>query len=463
MLTSYLILPFIFAILIGISTFLKNPIYIRKIGQVFCGIQFIFSLILLFFTQNPDSGIELNEYNKLLMFISSLIFFLFSIISKNFILKLHRTFFATSFLWFGLINFALIVDNIFVLLIVLFWLFLIKYFLSRAFCEKNLKKDIKLELTNSILWLFVGTSLICKDFIRYFLINDISLDFSKLTYTIYKIDDSSVILAFFGFLIIIFKLFNLIPFASKNYSLSNQNNVFINSLGTIWFLILGSSLFMKCYTIFDYLFYDFEDIIAIFLILNFLAYLILLFKQKYLFKFLTCTLSLGLIIGIFSIFSFEDSCKSIFSYYSISLILSYTLLAIIFTILKDKFKTDKIDEFKKITDNSKITQIFICLSLLNIASVPFFTFFTSEMLVLGMIFSTDYERIILNIIPYILILGIFGLSLVALNILYGIIIAPIEKPQNIIAFSNSQIIVCIILAFAIIAFGICPQYIINVL
>ena len=43
----YLVIPFVFAVFLGILTFLKNPIYIRRISKTFFFIQFILAFLLL--------------------------------------------------------------------------------------------------------------------------------------------------------------------------------------------------------------------------------------------------------------------------------------------------------------------------------------------------------------------------------------------------------------------------------
>ena len=58
-------------------------------------------------------------------------------------------------------------------------------------------------------------SLIGWDFVRYFVLNNVSLNFSTISQHLYHINDDSIKIAFVGFLILIFKLFGLIPFDVK--------------------------------------------------------------------------------------------------------------------------------------------------------------------------------------------------------------------------------------------------------
>ena len=130
-------------------------------------------------------------------------------------------------------------------------------------------------------------------------------------------------------------------------------------------------------------------------------------------------------------------------------------------ILADKFKTDNIEEFSKIEDKTRLTQIFTTISLLNIASVPLFSFFSAELICLMMIFSTDFDETILNFAPYCLIAGVFVLALCAIGVLYKILIEPSVKSKIQIKFCNHQILVCLLLVFVIILLGIYPDFVLN--
>lgn len=464
MLNIYLIIPFIFAFLIGNSIFIKNPIYIRKFAKTLFLIQFFISSILFFCTNTYEFSylnidFTINKSTQFLLLLVNLIFFLFSIISKTFILKLHKTFYATSFLLLGLINIAICCDNIFIIYLSLFWIFLIFYFLSISFSNKEIHKQINYQLKNNLIWLFISLMLILYEFARYFVVNNIAFSFSNINSNLCKIDDIAIILAFIGFAIIIAKLFNLIPFNGKNLFISNKLNPFIFALNFSSSLIIGSSLFIKTYTNFDYLFYQFQDEIAIFLIINFAIFIILALRQKNLFKFLTNAFCAIIIIILFSIFSFEQECINAFLYSIFALCISYCLSAIVFMIIIDKFKTDNLDDFKKIDDKTKFSQLFITFSLLNIAGVPLLSIFGFELICFMLIFSTDYESLILNFIPYCLILGALILSLTSFGILYKILIEPVEKIKTQITYSNHQIIVCTILIFIIFVLGVYPEYI----
>ena len=182
MLAGFLVLPFVFSAFLALFFILKNPIYIRRIAKSFYSIQLIYSFIILFLTNENgfsflNLNLELNEASTYILFLANFIFFLFSIISKKFILKLNRAFYAISFLLLGLINLTIFSNNIFTILIAIFWTFLIGYFLNVSYCKEEAKKGLMIQLTNDIFWLFGAFCLILYDFPRYFILNDIEFSF----------------------------------------------------------------------------------------------------------------------------------------------------------------------------------------------------------------------------------------------------------------------------------------------
>ncbi len=466
MLKIYVILPFFFALILSMSVFLKNPVYIRRIAKTFFVIQFIITCAIFFCLKETSFSIlnfdfNFTRHNQYLLFLSNFIFFIFSIVSKSFILKLHRLFYSTNFLLLGLINLSILCDNIFLFLISLFWIFIIEYFLSISFFEKKETNTINLRLINSLIVLFISIVLIIKDFARYFLLNDISFTFSNLAQNIYRIDDLAILSAFLGFLILISRLFNFIPFNSKNLINPKNINPFIFYTNTFCAILLGSVLFYNCYNNFDFLFYQYQDLISVYFLLNFIIFIILSLRLKDIYKFSNHFLTANIAFATFAIFSFTDEAISVFSYFIFVLLISYCLCATIFMILANKFNTSNLEEFKKINDKSRLSQFFIAISLLNLGNIPLLSLFSAELICFMMIFSTEYDGIILNIVPYFLILGIFFLSFCAFSILYKILIAPIEKSPCTTSFCNHQIIVCMILTVAIVLLSICPQYLLN--
>ena len=128
-LNVFLFTPYLFALLMSIFGFLKNPVYIRRIASSIFLFEFIFASVMLFSQDLAPNffGVDLafDKFSSYLLLLVSFVFLSFSIISKTFIKILHKVFYSTSLLLFGLINLLILSDNIFVSLIVLFWIFLL--------------------------------------------------------------------------------------------------------------------------------------------------------------------------------------------------------------------------------------------------------------------------------------------------------------------------------------------------
>lgn len=465
MLISFLILPFVFSVLLATFVFIKNPIYIRRLAKTFYLIQFIYSIVMLFALREEsfsflNFNFELDRSSLYILFLANFIFFLFSIISKKFILKLNRAFYAISFLLLGLINLTIFSNNILVILISIFWIFLIGYFLNVSYCKKEAKKGLIIQLTNDIFWVLVSFCLVLYDFARYFILNDIEFSFLNVSYNLYKIDETGAFLGFIGLLIILARLFNLIPFSAKNQNTLINVSPYISTFILNANLILGISLFLKVYPVFDYLFYQIQGILAIFLLFNFIVFAVLSLRQKKMFKFLYNLVNANLIIVLFATFSFEDECLAVFQFCSIALIASYCLSSFVMMTLADKFKSDDFDEITKITDKTKISQFFVLFSMLNFSSTPILAIFSSQIICFAMIFATDYDNVILNVVPFCLVFGAFLLCLAVLGVLYKLLIAPIQENSQV-SLCNHQIVVCAILAFVVLLFGIFPDSIFN--
>lgn len=463
MLSVFLILPFLFVVLFVISPFLKKSLYISRIAKS----VFFIELIIAFFIAGMKEtsfaflniDFALDKFSSYLLFINSFVFFLFSIFSKTFIIKLHKVFYCFSFLLFGLINLLLLSDNIFATLILIFWLFLVSCFFLVTFSKNENKKSIIVQLMSDMFWFLTSIFLILKEFAKYFVANDVNFCFSELSQNLYKIDDFSIVLAFVGFLILIGRMFNFVPFQTKNLSVSTGVNPFVYYMQGCSFLVAGCFLFTKIYLNFNFLFYQMQDVITIFLLFNFILFLFLSFRQNNMFKFLNNFFAANIIIGLFSVFSFEKECFRIFAYFVFVLIISYVFSSFVFIVLNQKFKTDKFDELKKINDKSKLFQFFCAVSMLNIASAPILAFFSAELICFMMIFSTDYEGYILNFAPIVLILGAFVLSLSAYGVIYRILIEPVEKTYKQTSLSNHQVLIFIILTFVLVVLSFTPDYI----
>ncbi len=461
-----IVTPFIFSLILGCFSFIKNPVYIRRFAKSIFFFEFILGFFALIFFQDANFSLlgvrfSYDKFSSYLIFLSILIFFLFSIISKTFINKVHRLFYASSLLLMGLVNVVILSDNVFVALISLFWIFLLYYLLSTSFSKSEGKKNILAQLMSDLFWYLGAIFLISKDFIRLFVVNDIELNFSLLAQNMYKIDDLSIMLAFVGFLILIGRLFNLIPFCAKNLSNSNTINPLVYFLQGFSSLVLACFLFVKCYLNFNFMFYQMQDIIALFLLINFVIFVVLSVKQNNIFKFLVNIFSANVIIGLFSVFAFEQECFRIFAYFTFVLCVAYATSVFALMILSEKFKTDRFDELKRINDKSRLFQFFITTSLLNIASVPVLSFFGAELICFMMIFATEYDGVVLNIAPYVLIIGAFALSAGVFNSLYRILIEPPEKSISLTNLSSHQVFVFGLLVFMIIILSFCPSYIFN--
>lgn len=462
MLGVYILMPFVFAFIFSIFHIFENPLIARRIAKSLYLLHFLFSSILLVLFQNNNltfwqNNFVLDETSIYFTFLVSLIFFLFAVISKTFISKFQKPFWAVNFLLLGLINFLIASNNIFIFLISLFWIFLVNFLSSTLFSKKEAKKNATKTLMCDIFCLFISTSLILKEFARYFVLNEINFSFSSLKQYLYKIDDFAISLAFFGFLIIILRLFNFVPFGNNRFNNQFKINPLINSQNLVVLLILGCYLFVKCYINFDYLFYQYQDEIVIYLLLNFIFFVLLILKQKNISKFLNYAFIINVIIAIFSAFSFKEECYFNFIYYTIVICISYSLALFVFMILEKKFKTDNIEEFKKIDDKTKLSQIFISIALLNLASVPILPMFNCELLSFMMMFSIDFNDSILNIAPYILIFGTSILSLATFNVLHKIIVEPIKKSHITIELRTHQIAICTILSVTLVILTFCIQ------
>jgi len=306
-------------------------------------------------------------------------------------------------------------------------------------------------------------SLIGWDFVRYFVLNNVSLNFSTISQYLYHINDDSIKIAFVGFLILIFKLFGLIPFDVKTVKESENINLLVVLLNKIIFLTLGIVLFVKVFCVFNYLFYKYQELISIFLLLNFIYFVILSYREDYLFKFFINIIPVILISGMFSVFSFENNGLISFIFYAICSILSILLCGFIFTLIKNKFKTDKIDELKRITQKARNAKFFVIFSLLNIAKVPLTSMFGAFLISFVLIFSTTYTSPLLNIMPYCLFLGNFILSLNLLNIIYKILIEPQEYSKEELTLSNHQLLPMVVLVFVLVLMVFSSQLIFNTL
>lgn len=459
-------LPFILSGILGIGFFVKNPIHIRNISNTFLVFNFIVISCVLFLINKTDFSLfnlnfSLNSTSSLILLFTALIFMLFSIFSKNIISKSHRAFYSTLILLLGIIQGFILTDNIFISLSSIFLILLIFYFMQNIFINPTKKTNIlKFKLIEDCFIFLLAFFLMGYDFIRYFLINNINLSYSNIINNLYHISDFSATLAFIGFLILIFRFFNFIPFNNSIKHLTISNN-YISIINTISCALIGLVLLFKIYPSFDYLIYHYQEYIAFYLIFNFMYYIILSFRANSVINFFKNSIIPNIIIGLFVLFIFNSDGISQFIYYILSLIISYLLLGFIITVLINKFKTDLIEDFKKITQKSLL--LIFLFSILNLIRTPFLLMFSTTFIVLSSIFSFDYEGIILNLSGYILLVGLFMINLAMLNFANKIIIEPIEKPDFKFFTIKSNLFCFYILIFLTIIMTLGYQYIYDLM
>ena len=461
LINTYIFIPFIFAFLLGIFSFIKNPIYIRRITKIIFSIIFI--LAFLIHTSIEDSSFSIlkinfivDNFSSIILFINAFIFLIFSIISKTFIQKSQKLYSLSNLLIFGLINIVILCDNVNITLGSIFWFFLVSFLLNTNFDPKN-KNNLNRKLNINILVLAICSILIFYDFARLFILNEIPFNFTNVNENLYHINNSSIFAAFIGLIILISKLFNFIPF-NKN---ETQCNPIIATSNTLTSFILGNIILYKTFLIFDYLFYNFEQYLTLYLIINFVWFTTLSFNQKNLIQITNSTLPIFLIINIFTLFSFEEKGILAYTYSTISTLISFLLLFIVFAILINKSKSGDMENLYKISPKNRILKFFLIIAILNLIKTPPLTLFTSCLINLVMIFSIDYDEILTEITPYILTIGSFLISVCALNIFYKILIEPQNTPKNETKLANHQIITLSLIITVIIIIGIYPQYFFN--
>lgn len=456
----YLILPLLFSLFLNITPICKNPIWLRRTSV---GFYFI-NLILLFLNSASLLDKELNIFSfnfiidktsYFLIILANLLFFIFSIFSKSFISKLHRVFYSTIALILTNINLIISSNSIIFDILAIFWLILLGYFLHNSFItEEKSKVKAKNKLIYNLTCFFGAIVLISYDFIRYFLFNDIALNFSNLKDSLYQINSLSILLAFIGFGLLIQMLYEFIP---SNINIISNKNIkanFVSFINTISNLFIGTVLIIKCYSSFDFIFSIAQVYIAIYLIINLLYFVLVSFKQNSVMDFLSSTLKAHLSIVLFTLLNQDSSNLKLFSYYLISIILSYSFAYIILLFFSSKNKTDLIDNFSKLNNKDKAIKNFGIIAFLNLLKIPFLPLFLSTFSSLSLIFSIEYESYIVGLLIYVLIFGLFCLEISFCNAFYKIFIFSTKKEENNIQLSKFQIYGLVILLFVMILFGL---------
>lgn len=459
-LNIYLAVPFVFALLFALSVFIKNPVHTRRITSLLFTVCLIISFALFCLGDNISTTIlgkefSCNRISSVFSFVLSFLMLLISVFSKTFIFKLNRMFTISLFVIYGLLNSVLMADSIFCLYISLIWLIFIFYFLYTSYSYKETnKKDIFYQVTFDTLIILISLFLIGWDFLRYFILNEIPFNFSSLSENINHINPISVYMGFFGLMLIIFRFFNFLPFIGKTLSISKNVNPLVHILITVSSLIAGGFLTIKTYCAFADAFFYYQEIIAAFLLLNYIYFVILSLRQDSLIKFSSCIVPAFIIISLFNLFTFKENGLTIFVYSLLANIVSYCFLSFTFAVLAQKSRTDNIDEIKKINPKNKILIFFTMLSILNLAGIPAFCIFSSRFYTFINVFGYDHESFFMNLTPLILIAGCLVLTLSAINILYKILISPIEKTKAENYLCKNQVGILTLLLFTVLITGL---------
>ena len=458
----YIFAPFICAILIGALFFLKNPIHIRCLAKIFFTVQFFFSSFLLMGVEETKFsvlGVDFlfDKISSVFLFLLAFLFLLFLYFSKTFIQKMHRLFYSVFILVYALLNVVILADSIIGSLMSVFWFLLIFYFLSESFTKSKERKKIKYQLFFDISYFVIVTMLIGWDFARYFVLNHIDFNYSNIVDNLYHINDLSIMLAFLGFLILSFRFLGFIPIDIKTIKNSSIVNPFIVIFNNICSLLIGVTLLIKTYLSFNYLFYQEQEKIVVVLLINLVYFICLTFRKDNILKIALCVAPILLISAMFVLFLFDNSGLAAFIVAFLSIMVSLVFFYFIVVFLISKMQTLNLEEFKKIPNTSRNVRFFTILSILNLAKMPLLSMFSVFIIIFALIFSTNYDGVILNFSPYIILFVNFVLSLNLFNLIYKILIEPQENLKKEIAFSNHQIIPMILCVFVVVILTFCFQ------
>ena len=460
-----LILPFVVSFFSHILINFKNKILLRRLSSAFCFLNFVFCSGLFFSNLNLDFsffGVNflISEKTTLFLFFNSLLFLLFVFSSKTFINKFHKIFYSNLVLYLGLINLFFFCDGVFLSFGVLFLIFLLNYLFSSIYSKDSFQKELKARFGLDFLILFLALGLILFDFSRYFIANDLGLLYSNMRSYLGYVQDSSCVFAFFGFLIVAFRLLNLV-FGFNFSSLVEKKNNFLISLNLLPILLLGGYYFLLIFQNFDFLFYKFQNYIVLFLALNMLYSALLSFRKDNVFKtslFLLCS---NLPFLIFILFSFEEGSVEIFSYSFIGLIFSYFLLFLVLLFQEKKLSSLDFSSLSRgLSDNKKI-QILTLYSILNISFAPCFSLFYSFVLLNSIVFTSHFEGEVLNSCAWVAFFSIFLISISIFSLIGKIFIEPTKISKIKVEFPLHQRVCLYILVFLNILFSFFGAYLIN--
>jgi formate hydrogenlyase subunit 3/multisubunit Na+/H+ antiporter MnhD subunit len=430
---------------------MKKTINLKKISDIFYFTAFILSFAV-FFCLNKTStnifGIDFcyNKINGILILILNFSLFMFNFLSKNSLKNTKKLFYLCSIplLIFG--NLILLTDNIFVIFVLLLLIHLIDYLFNNT----------KYSFLNDFLTLFISFGLLSFGLMKYFTLYEISLTFQNIAQFQYKIDDFVNNLAFWGLLILIFRLFNFLPFNTKN------ENTYIFSYNRILYFIIGCYLSIKVFPLFNYFFDKSQNIIMCYLLFNLIYFSFLQIKSKNMIEFLKLTMPANAIIGFFSLFSYSEVGVVSFIYYSIGLILTYLGCFILSDIIKKAIGTDNFDSLKKISYGNKLIILFTFVVFLNLAKIPPFVGFFSGVYSTLNLFLIDTSGFIMTCAPYVTVFSSLLISINSLNVLTRVTTEPIEEIKSF-PFDLKQKSSLLVICFCIFITGAGINFIINYL
>lgn len=458
----YILFPFIFALIISLLTFIRNPIYLRKIGNFIFSWNLLNSTILYFASDNTKINLfnfdfNLNNFSSLLLLSVSIILFVLSLNFKYFILKKQRLFFATILLNLGLVNLMLLTQSATLILISLFWFILSTFLLQKSFSIKKVTKNkLILALGFDFFVFCLALFLISNHFLKYFLLNEIPFDFTSISSALDNVDESSGKFAFFGFMLLAFRFLNCIPFGYSNFIYSSALNPMILVVGLFYNLLCAIILNLKIHTAFIDQLSEYRGEILLILFINFIYYTLLTLRQDNVLKFLSNNLLTNSLILFLTLYIIGTESFDILEYSFIVLLFAFVFLALILISLVQKFKSAKLEDFLNIKDSSKPVFAMTALSFLTFAKIPLLALFKPMLMCLLLIFSINFDSNLINNCIYIVIFGIFLNSIANLNILQKILFEPIAKPKGVFSFglnqTSSLVILIIILLF--LTFGV---------
>ncbi len=461
----YLLAPFFAVFVMAVFKNIKNPLYIRRISRAFFCFEAILFFVADFFATNSDFYIKnlhfaINLQDKILIYVSVFCFLVFVNFSKTFVKFAKKQFYLILILLFGVLNLFVVSDNINVSVVFLFWLILVKFLISNIAQKDNIdKRELKKHCALDFVCYFVGIALIGYDFLRYFILNSIPFEFSNVSEYFSRIDDFTVSVAFLGFLVLIFGQLGFLNIFNKYNKTYTKLPLYNISICTFVQFVVGISLLFKVYDSFSCLFYQYQNQISIFILVVVLYNTIISFKQNNLFYCINSVFIANIFIGIFSAFAFDKIDSSFAFYYFVVLIVSYIPVLLVFAYLENIFKTKCIEDYKRINDKTNIIQFNILFFLLNFAKMPISSNFLSFLVMFLAINSIEYNNIFLKSLPCVFLVCVVLLGICVLNLVYKILIEPVESDKNRHLFLNHQkvtfasfFIVLYVLLFAIQSF-----------